>query len=401
MDTAYSAPPEIGRVQQVALIVGVIGLVLLVVGFFVNHEQFFRSYLFGYVFWIGIALGCLAILMLQHLTGGGWGLVIRRVLESGTRTIPLMLLLFVPLALGLTSLYEWTHAAPPDDAVLKHKQAYLNIPFFLGRTAIYFAIWLGLAYFLNKWSREQDRTAERSFAKRMQKISGPGLVIFILTVTFASVDWVMSLDVHWFSTIFGLLFVAAWGVSCFSFVIAVLALLANRKPMADVVGPPHFHDLGKLLLALVMLWAYFDFSQYLIIWSGNIPEETRWFLYRTTGGWGVVAILVIIFHFGLPFLLLLSRDLKRNARHLALVAGVVLLMRLVDLFWLIAPRPPGAGTPVNHGQFSVSWMDFAAPVGLGGIWLWFFIWQLGKRPLVPFNDPQLEGAIERGKHGGH
>src|ERR1044072_9444331 len=163
MDTAYSAPQEINRIQQLALIVGVIGIVLLAVGFFINQEQFFRSYLFGYVFWIGIALGCLAVLMLQHLTGGAWGLVIRRVLECGTRTIPLMLLLFVPLALGLTSLYEWTHAAQPGDEVLKHKQAYLNIPFFLGRAAIYFLIWLGLAYFLNKWSREQDRTAERSF----------------------------------------------------------------------------------------------------------------------------------------------------------------------------------------------------------------------------------------------
>jgi len=402
MDTAYSAPPEIGRVQQLALIVGVVGLVLLGVGFFVHHEQAFRSYLLGYVFWIGISLGCLAILMLQHLTGGAWGLVIRRVLESATRTIPLMLLLFVPLALGLTSLYEWTHAANPGDTVLKHKQAYLNIPFFLGRAAIYFAIWLGLAYFLNKWSREQDRTADRSFSKRMQKISGPGLALFILTVTFASVDWVMSLDPHWFSTIFGLLFVAAWGVSCFSFVIAVMALLVNRKPMAGVVAPVHFHDLGKLLLALVMLWAYFNFSQYLIIWSGNIPEETRWFIYRTTGGWGWLAIAVIIFHFGLPFLLLLSRDLKRNASRLAIVAGVVLLMRLVDLFWLIAPRPIGETPATSYSQFHISWMDFAAPIGMGGLWLWFFIWQLKKRPLLPFNDPQLEETIEFGRqHGGH
>jgi hypothetical protein len=312
-----------------------------------------------------------------------------------------MLLLFVPLVLGLTSLYEWTHTAKPDDTVLKHKQAYLNIPFFLGRAAAYFAIWLGLAYFLNKWSREQDRTADRSFARRMQKISGPGLAIFILTVTFASVDWVMSLDPHWFSTIFGLLFVAAWGVSCFSFVIAVMALLANRKPLVGVVAPSHFHDLGKLLLALVMLWAYFNFSQYLIIWSGNIPEETRWFIYRTTGGWGWVAILVIIFHFALPFLLLLSRDLKRNAPRLAIVAGVVLLMRLVDLFWLIAPRPTEAMSATGHSQFHVSWMDFAAPIGVGGIWLWFFIWQLGKRPLLPFNDPDLEEAMEHGQHGGH
>jgi hypothetical protein len=401
MDTAYSAPPEMGRIQRLALIVGVVGAVLLAVGCFFNHEQFFRSYLLGYIFLIGISLGCLAILMLQHLTGGAWGLVIRRVLESGTRTLPLMLLLFVPLALGLTSLYAWTHTGQGDtDPVIKQKQAYLNIPFFLGRAAIYFAIWLGLAYFLNKWSREQDRTADRSLLKRMQQVSGPGLVLFVLTVTFASVDWVMSLDPHWFSTIFGLLFVAAWGVSCFSFVIAVMALLANRKPMAGVVAPRHFHDLGKLLLALVMLWAYFNFSQYLIIWSGNIPEETRWFLYRTKGGWGWIAIAVIIFHFALPFLLLLSRDLKRNAHQLAIVAGVVLFMRLVDLFWLIAPRPIGETPATSHAQIHLSWMDLVAPLGLGGIWLWFFIWQLGKRPLLPFNDPKLEEAIEQG-HGGH
>jgi hypothetical protein len=403
MDTAYSAPPEVGRVQQLALVVGVVALLLLGVGFFLHHEQAFRSYLLGYVFWIGITLGCLAILMLQHMTGGAWGVVSRRALEAGTRTLPLMALSFVPIILGMHSLYHWADKeAVNTDPIIKHKGGYLNVYFFLGRAAVYFVLWGVWIYFLNKWSQEQDRTADRRLSRRMAVFSGPGLVVFVLTVTFAAIDWVMSLDPHWFSTIFGLLFVAGWALSCFAFVITVLALLANRQPMAGVIGAPHFHDLGKLLLAFVMVWAYFNFSQYLIIWSGNIPEETRWFLYRTKGGWGWVAIALVIFHFALPFVLLLSRDLKRNARRLAAVAAVVLLMRLVDLFWLIAPRPLGETPATSHAQFHVSWMDFAAPIGLGGIWLWFFIWQLKKRPLLPFNDPQLEETIEFGRqHGGH
>jgi hypothetical protein len=402
MDSAYSTPQEAGRIQQLALIVGAVCLLLLGVGFFIHHEQAFRSYLLGYVFWIGITLGCLAILMLQHMTGGFWGVVSRRVLEAGTRTLLPMALLFVPILLGMHSLYHWAdeHAVQTDE-VIRHKAKYLNIPFFAGRAVIYFVLWGIWIYFLNRWSQEQDRTADRRLGRRMAVFSGPGLVIFVLTVTFAAIDWVMSLDPHWFSTIFGLLFVAGWALSCFAFVIAVLTLLANRQPLLGVVGPTHFHDLGKLLLAFVMVWAYFNFSQYLIIWSGNIPEETRWFLYRTKGGWGWVAIALVLFHFALPFLLLLSRDLKRNSRMLTGVALLVLLMRLVDLFWLIAPRPIGETPATSKAQFHLSWMDLVAPLGLGGIWLWFFIWQLKKRPLVPFNDPQLAEAIEFGKHGGH
>ena len=396
VDTAYSVPPEVGRYQQRALIVGVVFLVLLVIGAFLSPAQFFHSYLLAYVFWIGIALGCLALLMLQHVTGGAWGLVIRRVLESGTRTLPLMLLLFVPLIFGMNYLYEeWIHPEhihePAIREIVQKKTGYLKVWFFLVRTAIYFVIWIGLAYILNKWSAEQDRTANRQLGRRMQMLSGPGLVFFVLSVTFAAIDWVMSLAPEWFSTIFGLLFVAGWTLSAFAFVITVMVLLSNRNPMSGVLGPPHFHDLGKLLLAFVMVWAYFSFSQYLIIWSGNISEETHWYIYRQHGIWGVIALLLIIFHFALPFLLLLSRDIKRNARLLAMVAAVVLVMRLVDLYWLIAPEFYSKGI-----NLSVAWMDLVAPIGLGGIWLWFFAWQLKKRPLMPFNDPYLEHAIEHG-----
>lgn len=405
MNATYTTPPEASRYQQLALIVGLVFTLILALGFFLGpREMFFRSYLLGYVFWIGIALGCLAILMLQHLSGGGWGLVIRRVLESGTRTLPLMAVLFVPIIFGMGHLYEWTHLSEMANGktleekhlyeMLLHKSKYLNVTGFLLRTLLYFVIWGALVYLLNLWSREQDRTAEQRFTKRLQAISGPGLVLFVLTVTFASVDWVMSLDPEWFSTIFGLLFVAAWTLSSFAFVIAVMALLSARAPLLGVVAPRHFHDLGKLLLAFVMVWAYFSFSQFLIIWSGNIPEETRWYLYRMRGGWSLVAVALVIFHFALPFLLLLSRDLKRNARRLAMVAGLVLLMRLVDLFWLIAPK-------FSKGDFHLSWTDVVAPIGIGGLWIAFFLWQLKQRPLIPFNDPQLPEVLEAAQHAEH
>jgi hypothetical protein len=398
VDATYTTPPEVGRYQTPALVVGVVFLALSLLGLLLHQtDNFFRAYLMGYLFWTGIALGSLAVLMLQHLTGGAWGMVIRRVLESSTRTLPLLLLLFVPIILGMHSLYEWTHQDQVNrDEILKQKSVYLNIPFFAVRVLIYFAIWLGLAYLLNKWSGEQDRTAEQRYSRQMRMLSGPGLVLFVLTVTFASIDWAMSLDPHWFSTIWGLLFVAQWGLSSFAFVIALMALLSTRAPFKGVVSPAHFHDLGKLLLAFVMVWAYFNFSQYLIIWSGNIPEETKWFISRTRGWWGAVAILVIIFHFALPFLMLLSRDLKRNARLLAGVAGMVLLMRLVDLFWIVAPK-----ADKTHFELSGLWLYFVAPIGLGGVWLWYFATQLRKRPLLPLNDPYLEEALEHGKHGGH
>jgi hypothetical protein len=398
VDATYTTPPEVGRYQTPALVVGVVFLALSLLGLLLHQtDNFFRAYLMGYLFWTGIALGSLAVLMLQHLTGGAWGMVIRRVLESSTRTLPLLLLLFVPIILGMHSLYEWTHQDQVNrDEILKQKSVYLNIPFFAVRVLIYFAIWLGLAYLLNKWSGEQDRTAEQRYSRQMRMLSGPGLVLFVLTVTFASIDWAMSLDPHWFSTIWGLLFVAQWGLSSFAFVIALMALLSTRAPFKGVVSPAHFHDLGKLLLAFVMVWAYFNFSQYLIIWSGNIPEETKWFISRTRGWWGAVAILVIIFHFTLPFLMLLSRDLKRNARLLAGVAGMVLLMRLVDLFWIVAPK-----ADKTHFELSGLWLYFVAPIGLGGVWLWYFATQLRKRPLLPLNDPYLEEALEHGKHGGH
>jgi hypothetical protein len=401
----YAAPPETTRYQQRALVVGAVFLLIFIAGAFLpgtiggGVAQFFHSYLVGFMFWLGVTLGCLGLLMLQHLTGGAWGFVIRRILEAGTRVLPLMLLLFIPLAIfGLRYLYEWMHIGDVTDAKVKAiliaKQPYLNPTFFLIRAAVYFAIWYVLMFFLNKWSADQDRTAERRLSGAMSKLSGPGIILFVFTTTFASIDWVMSLDAEWFSTIYGLLYVAGWTLSAFSLVIAVMVWLATRKPLEGVVRAPHFHDLGKLLLAFVMLWAYFSFSQFLIIWSGNIPEETKWYLARLRGGWGWIGVGIVLLHFALPFVLLLSRDLKRNARKLAMIAGLIFLMRFIDLYWLIVPE-------FHRRQLTIEWMSLVAPIAFGGLWLAFFIWNLRQRPLLPINDPNFEEAIEHGKHGGH
>jgi hypothetical protein len=387
-------PPNLSDLQNRSLIVGIVFLVaLLASAFFIGH-QVFESYLIGWTFWTGITVGSLALLMLQHLTGGGWGLVIRRVLEASTRVLPLMAILFVPIVLGAHSIYHhWTNEEElAKDPVVKFKTPYLNLQFFTVRAAVYFAIWIALAYFLNKWSLEQDRTGDNRYTKNMRVLAGPGMVALIFSVTFASIDWYMSLEPEWFSTIYGFIFVAAWSLSALAFVIAMMARLSREEPMKRIVAPLHFHDLGKLLLALVMLWAYFAFSQYLIIWSGNLPEEIGWYLVRTHGVWGGIVIAIGILHFAAPFLFLLSRSVKRNPRKLVVIAIVILVMRTVDLLWMLVPAFP------DH---KLIWLDIISLLGFGGLWLAFFTWQLGKRSLIPINDPQFESTLEQMHMGGH
>lgn len=393
MSTSLNAPPMSG-VQRLALIVGAAFMLLLIVGALVNRDQFFQSYLIGFTFWTGIAVGSLALLMLQHLTGGGWGFVIRRVLEAATRTLPLMAVLFVPVILGAHSLYPWTHEAElASHPVVRGKTPYLNLTFFSLRAIIYFGVWITLAYLLNKWSLAQDRRGDKWSTKAMRVISGPGMVFLIFAVTFASIDWYMSLEPEWASTIYGFIYVAAWTLSALAFVIAVMAWLSKEHPLKNIVAPLHFHDLGKLLLALVMLWAYFAFSQYLIIWSGNLPEEITWYLVRTHAVWGTIIISVVILHFALPFLFLLSRGLKRDPNKLVIVALLILLMRVIDLFWMLKPA-------FSKEHFQLSWMDVVSPIAFGGLWMAFFVWQLGKRSLIPINDPQYESVLEQA-HEGH
>jgi len=390
MSTSFN-PPDLAKLRRNSLVVGLVALVIFLIGMIVDHKGFHQAYIFAFTFWLGISVGSLALLMLQHLTSGGWGFVIRRVLEASTRVLPLMAVLFLPILVGAHYIYPWTDH---EEAVkLGDKTKYLNLTFFTFRAIVCFGSWLALTFLLNRWSLAQDRTGDQYYTKRMRMLSGPGMVLLIFTVTFAAVDWYMSLEPEWFSTIYGFIFVAAWAVSALAFVIAAMAVLSKREPLDRIVAPLHFHDHGKLLLALVMLWSYFAFSQFLIIWSGNLPEEIGWYTKRMHGVWGTLIVVVVILHFALPFLLLLSRSLKRDPRKLVIVAAMILVMRVVDLLWMIEPAFSGE-------KFHVSWLHPLGLIALGGLWLAMFTRELSRRALIPINDPQYESVLEQA-HAGH
>jgi hypothetical protein len=376
-----------GRYVRLFLIVGLIALAVSLVGALFTPRQFFQSYLFAYVFLIGLVIGSLAVLMMQYLTGGAWGIILRRVLESVTRTMPLMILLFVPLLFGLHWIYIWTHSEIVSaEPVLQHKHAFLNVPFFLIRAGLYFVCWLAFALLLNHWSRIQDVTGEPRLAWWLEHISGPGLFVLAITLTLAMVDWAMSIEPRWYSTIYAVIYMAGDVLAALAFGIGVVLLLGRSAPFVYILRPKHWRDLGNMLLAFVMLWAYCAFSQYLLIWSGNLRDEIKWYLPRQSGGWGWIALALIVFHFFLPFLLLLSRQVKERSLLLFSVVVIVLALRFVDVYWLIGP----AFSPFH---FTISWLHFIIPIGIGGVWLASFTNQLTKRPLLPLNDPYAEEAL--------
>ncbi|NKB88553.1 MAG: hypothetical protein GKS06_10060 [Acidobacteria bacterium] len=383
-------PVRFGALKQRALLVGLAALALSLVGWFLDPQQFYQSWLVGFLYWIAFPLGAFGFVCLHNMTGGAWGFVIRRILESAAGTTPLMALLFLPVVLGLHDLYEWADEAHvAADALLQHKAPFLNVPFFLTRAAIYFAIWILFTQLIVRWSGQQDEGNEPrpNLTRRIQLLSGAGLPIYAMTVSFATIDWGMTLEPHWFSTIYGMLFVVGQGLTTLAFSIILLSKLSEREPLAGVVKTGHFHDLGNLSLAFVMLWAYMSFSQYLIIWSGNLPEEISWYLNRSAGGWEFFAPVLIAFHFALSFLLLLARRRKQAPSALMRIAVWILVLRFVDIFWLIAPA-------FSPGEFQLHWMDITAPLAIGGLWLAFFFHRLGSWPLLPANDPRIDEALK-------
>jgi hypothetical protein len=390
MTPSWAIPPQldrdIARWQRRAQLVGAVLLIISIIAAFFNPEQFFHSYLYGFLFWWGLALGAMALVMLQYLTGGAWGVVTRRPLEAAARTLPWMALLFVPIAAGMPYLYHWAHPElVARDPVLQHRSPYMNPPFFLIRAVVYFTIWTFWTHLLNKWSWEEDQRGDQTV--RLARLSAPGLILYVFTVTFAAIDWAQSLEDRWFSTMWGFLFVAQQGITVVCFAILCSLALARWEPMSGALRPRRFHDLGKLLLVFVMLWAYFAFSQLLIVWSGNLSGEIPWFLPRIGTSWGWLGGALIVLQFIVPFLLLLSRPLKRNAAALAGVAILLLAMRFVDLFWMVMPSAHPTG-------FQLHWLNFTLPAAIGCIWIALFLRTLIERPLLPLGAPELEEALE-------
>jgi hypothetical protein len=356
-----------------------------------TRDQFFRSYLLGFMFWLGISLGCMAWLMIQHLTGGKWGMVIRRELEAGMKTLPLMAVLFIPIAAaGIPHLYDaWLHPDPKDDHLKMISQSYLNPFGYIWRAVIYFAIWFIFAFLLNRWSKEQDNPPVQNLSPRFRTLSAPGLIIYAFTITFASIDWVMSLDPKWYSTIFGFIIIAGECLSAMCMMVVVERILVRYEPLATWLKPKEVHDHGKLMLTFILLWAYFSFSQLLIIWAGNLPMEIRLYVRRLNYGWQVLGLGLVIFHFAIPFLMLLSRPFKRDPRRLVWLAVWLLFMRFVDLFWYIEPAFNKVAT--FHWGYLI---DLLVPIAIGGAWLALFFHNLRARPMLPIYDLHAQEFLD-------
>ncbi len=381
---------EKGRFGNLALIVGAVGLILSAVGYVLDPKQFFHSYLVSFAYWTSIGLGGLFFVLLHHLVGATWSIVLRRLTENVMAALPIMLLFAVPLALGMHDLYHWSHAeAVEHDAILKEKSGYLNPTFFVIRTVGYFAVWLILARLLNKYSDQQDKGENTT--SRLMKVSAPGMILFAFTITYAAFDWMMSLEPHWYSTIYGVWYFSGSLLTFLCFLVIVGLYLRKKGVLHETIKVDHYHDLGKLMFAFTIFWAYIAFSQYFLIWYANIPEETVYYLKRWEGSWQTVSLLLVFGHLTLPWLALVTRAAKRNLLSMKLIAGWLLLMHWFDLHWAIMPN-------LHPSGFTFSWMDVATFVGLGGMFLWYFWYQVCSRPLIPVKDPQLSESLQLVNH---
>jgi hypothetical protein len=395
MTVADTIRPVIDRAQRGALMVAAIGLIAAVALGFHDWTQFFHSYLFAFVYWMTFAMGPLAFLQLHHLTGGKWGLPLRRILEAGTRTIPVMLVLFLPLLAGIKRLYPW--ATNPD--MLGHEPSdrfrvfWLQPGFFIVRAFIYFAVWILLSSLYNKWSREQDQTADLSLKNKMTVLAGPGIILWSIAWSWAMLDWVMSLEPLWFSSIFGMIFMVISLLSAVAFSVIMLRMLDSYQPLHDSYDPKRLNDIGNFMLVFTLLWTYMSFSQFLIIWSGNLKQEIPWYKTRAFTSWGYIAAALLILHFFVPFFILLQRRVKRRLERLSVLAFWMLFISLIDVYWLIVPAFPN-----QHAGPRVSPVDLCAFAGIGGAWVFAYMWQLKKMPLLPLHDPRFEAVLEH-SHG--
>ncbi len=388
MDNKQKYYTDSGFISNPALITGLIALVITAAGFFIDRQQFFFSYLVAFTFWATITLGGLFFLLIHNTTHAKWSTVLRRIIEMIMMTVPLMAIMVIPVLFGIHDLYHWSHEdAVAADALLQKKAAYLNTPFFIIRTVFYFAVWILLSQNLYKISKQQDASFDPEQTEKLRRRSAPGIILFALTITFASFDWMMSLDPNWYSTIFGLYIFAGSFLAAIAIVVLISLSLRKRGLLTDVITVEHYHDLGKFLFSFTIFWGYMAFSQYFLIWYANIPEETIWYLHRWEGNWKLITMLLVFGHFLIPFLALMPRAAKRNLNFMRIMSIWILFMHFFDLYWIIMP------TLHKHG-FHFSWMDLTALIGIGGIFVWYFWWSYLKGALVPVNDTKLEESIK-------
>ena len=405
--TDFAAPEVVNTLHQrslgVGLLFGVFSLILAILP--ATRDQFYHSYLLGFMLWLGASLGSMAFLMIQHLTGGKWGMVIRRQLEAAMKVLPLMAVLFIPILVGMPHLYTggegrhgWMNADSNDGHLYTMSHQYLTrfgtgqflfLDGYVARAIVYFAIWLALAFFLSRWSDEQDAPPVKNLSPRFRKIAAPGLILYAFTISFAVIDWVMSLDPRWISTIYGFIFIVGECLTALCLMVVVETILSRYQPTASLLKPKEVHDQGKLMLAFVMLWAYFSFSQLLIIWAGNLPSEITFFTRRLNEGWQRVGLALVLFHFAIPFLFLLSRGFKRNPRKLVWLASWLIFMRFVDLYFYIEPN-------FHRSVFlsPLTLLDIVVPVAIGGFWMALFFHNLRSRPLLPAYDQHAQEFLE-------
>jgi hypothetical protein len=375
------------RVPVLGAGAAVLGAVLCAVFGMGDPRQFFFSWLVSFLFFLSLALGGLFFVLIQYASQGSWGIVVRRIGESIFTTVPVMAALFLPLVLGMHHLFEWSvPGAADDDALLRWKAPFLNVPFFLIRALIYFGSWSFIAVMYYRQSRIQDATGDPGITARLRRLAGPSIIVLALTSSFASVDWIMSLTPHWYSTMFGVYFFAGAFVG-FIALLSILAVAMRRAGLLDtVITTEHLHDLGKFLFAFTAFWAYIAFSQFFLIWYANLPEETVWFKARLEGSWKTVTILLMIGHFGIPFLYLMGRAVKRRDSTLALGGAWLLVMHFLDLYWQIMPtlHPEGIRPSI---------LDVAAFIAVGGCFAAAAGWLMRQQALVPIRDPRIDESL--------
>ena len=452
MNPKGTALPLIDKIRGRALIVGIVGAALSLIGFVTDRAHFDRAYLFSFIFVFGWSMGSMALLFLHRQLGGAWGFLVRRPLEASAMTLPFVALLFAPILIDLERIYPWVNhheetevhgsgnperptAIKADDKpeaegspvrvghggetagsrgqkreplekdtadLMAFKKWWLTPAHFTIRVAIYFATWITMAAILVIGSRRQDETRSVSLAYNLQSFSAPGLVVYFLTTTLALVDWGMSLEPEWYSSLYAVILIIGQGLSTIALMIIMAAILSRRGETDGLDTNETFNDLGNLMLAFTMLWGYLSFSQFLIIWSGNLAEEIPWYARRLTGDWKYMGMFLMLFHFAVPFLVLLARPLKRNINALWKIAALVIFAHLVDDYWLITPsfdwllaKSPIPGSVSLRG--SVSWLDVVVPVGMIGLWVSFFLWQLRGKPLMVAQDPELLAAFKQAR----